>query len=291
MKLRIALVLAILCAPLALTAQVGSATDILTGIVTGPDGKPMANVNVSAQSAETGITRKKTTGTDGRYTLLFPDGGGQYHMEFRSIGFEPVRRNIARQSDEDRLVADAQLGVAVTPQLSSVQVNARTGPGGARDRQPRPTPGETGRTLTTDQLSHLPVDPSDIASIAALAPGVVPIAGTDSTASAFSVAGQRADLNNVTLDGLSFGNFTAPQEGVRSTRVITSTYDPARGQFSGGEIASTTRGGTNSMGGNNIRCGRMELFQRCDPGPGGILRYALHEEPLESKASSQANYF
>ena len=46
MKLRIALLLAVLCAPLAVQAQVGSSTDILTGTVTGPDGKPIANADV-----------------------------------------------------------------------------------------------------------------------------------------------------------------------------------------------------------------------------------------------------
>ena len=88
-----------------------------------------------------------------------------------------------------------------------------------------------------------------MAAIAALAPGVVPVAGSDSTAAAFSVAGQRSTLNNVTLDGLSFGSFSVPAEGLRSTRVITNTYDPARGQFSGGEIASTTRSTNELTGG------------------------------------------
>lgn len=36
---------------------------------------------------------------------------------------------------------------------------------------------------------------------------------------------------------------------MRQTRVITSTYDVARRQFSGGEIASTTRSGTNMLQG------------------------------------------
>src|SRR5437879_7435708 len=36
-----------------------------------------------------------------------------------------------------------------------------------------------------------------------------------------------------------------PQDAIRSTRVVTNTYDVARGQFSGGLVASTTRSGTN----------------------------------------------
>src|SRR6185503_18330083 len=41
-----------------------------------------------------------------------------------------------------------------------------------------------------------------------------------------------------------------PSEATRSTRVITSTYDVSRGQFSGGLIASTKRSGTNNLQGN-----------------------------------------
>ncbi|MGI8507961.1 MAG: carboxypeptidase-like regulatory domain-containing protein, partial [Gemmatimonadaceae bacterium] len=104
---------AIVAAPASAHAQVGATTDIITGRVVGPDGKPMENVTVAVQSAESGITRTKHTDADGRYTLLFPDGGGQYRVEFRAIGFQPVRRNLARQGDEDRLVSDVNLGSPV----------------------------------------------------------------------------------------------------------------------------------------------------------------------------------
>src|SRR5919206_527981 len=78
------------------------------------------------------------------------------------------------------------------------------------------------------QVGRLPIDPSDLALLATLAPGVVGIEATDSTASAFSVAGLRPDANSVTLDGLTFGSPTVPQDAVRNTRVITSSYDVAR---------------------------------------------------------------
>ena len=57
-------------------AQIGGTTDILTGLVVGPDSQPMANVIIEALSLETQITRTTTTNARGRYTLLFPDGGG-----------------------------------------------------------------------------------------------------------------------------------------------------------------------------------------------------------------------
>src|SRR6185312_15153059 len=118
-------------------AQIGSTTDIVTGRVLGPDGKPLENVTVAVKSAESGITRTKRTDADGRYTILFPDGGGQYRIEFRAIGFAPISRNVARQGDEDRLVTDVQIGTQVAAKLSTVTVTARNG---GRDRGAAPTP-------------------------------------------------------------------------------------------------------------------------------------------------------
>ena len=38
-----------------------------------------------------------------------------------------------------------------------------------------------------------------------------------------------------------------PRDAIRETRVVTSTYDVAKGQFSGGEVASSTKSGTNAL--------------------------------------------
>ncbi len=227
-------------APRGATAQVGATTDIITGTVTGPDSQPLAGAVVQAISLETQISRQRTTDARGRFTIVFPDGGGQYQLIARYIGMAPTRLTIARQADEDRLVADIRLGLAAIP-LEPVTVTARRNP---RDGE-RPTPGSTERDLSPQLLARLPIDASDLNTIATLAPGVVGIAGTDSTDAAFSVAGQRTTANDITLDGMSFGSGSVPQDAVRSTRVVTSTYDVARGQFSGGLVASTTRSGTN----------------------------------------------
>ncbi|HEX9221036.1 MAG TPA: TonB-dependent receptor, partial [Gemmatimonadaceae bacterium] len=77
----------------------------------------------------------------------------------------------------------------------------------------------------------------------------IQVPGTDTTKPSFNVAGQPSNQNNITLDGLSFGAGSVPSEAIRNTRVVTSTYDVARGQFTGGQIASTTRGGTNNVQG------------------------------------------
>lgn len=236
------------------------------GKVVGPDATPIAGARVELTSSETGITRRKTTNERGEYSILFPDGGGSYRIKATFLGFAPYTANVVRQADEDRLEHDIRL--TRNPQvLQAVTVRATN----TRDNQnDRPAPGSTERNLSPAQLDRLPVDKGDLNSVATLAPGVVGAAATDSTPASFSVAGQPTSQNQITLDGLSFGSGTVPQEAVRSTRVITSTYDVSRGQFTGGQVASTTRGGT-----NNVQ---------------GVLSYSLRDPSLEFVDESSASF-
>ncbi len=246
-------------------------TDILTGTVTGPGGLPLEGARVEATSLETQITRARLTNAKGQYTIVFPDGGGQYQLAVHYIGMAAAQFRVVRQADEDRLVGNVQLSpVAAT--LARVDVRA-----GARQDN-RPPPGSMERNLTPEMLARLPVDASDLNLIAALAPGVVGLDATDSTTASFSVAGQRPTQNQITLDGLSFAAGTVPQEALRTTRVITNSYDVARGQFTGGEVASTTRGGTNITGGMftySLRAPELEFYD--DAGAAFGQRYTQNQ--------------
>ena len=261
----ICVLLVVLLFPWRAHAQLGATTDIITGTIIGPDSAPIAGVQVLVTSLETGITRTKTTNDRGQYTLLFPDGGGQYRIVTRFIGMAAQELVLARVADEDRLIADFALSAAPT-RLSTVTTQAtpqRPRPG----ENERPTPGSTGRTLSGEQLVRLPIDPSDPNAVALLAAGVVDIAGSDTTTAGFSVAGQRPDQNQITLDGLTFEDAAVPQEAVRTTRVVTSTYDVARGQFTGGLVQSTTRGGTNDRTGSvsySLRDPRLQWSDESD---------------------------
>jgi Carboxypeptidase regulatory-like domain len=232
-------------APVRASAQADAGTDIITGVVTDVDRNPVESATVEAYSLQTEVTRRAHTDVHGRYTILFPDGGGQYRMTARMLGMAPRVALLVRDADEDRLVWDARLGGGGVT-LDTLTVEAR----GRLPAGERPTPGETQRAFTPDQLAQLPIDQTDLASLVGLVPGVLPIAGTDSTASSFSVAGLGPDANAVTLDGLLFGNTSVPQEGLRQTRVVTGTYDVSRGQFSGGLVASISRSGSNVLQGS-----------------------------------------
>ena len=275
MKLfRVLLVILLALTPALGRAQVGSTTDILTGRVLGPDGEPLPDAAVEAVSVETGISRSRATNEKGRWTIVFPDGGGSYRVTIKRLGMAPVTIAMTRQGDEDQLVADVELSPAAA-RLQEVVVRANRGGDPRRGQEA----GSTGSALNPDQLSRMPIDASDLATLATLAPGVVGFDATDSTASAFSVMGQAVDQNSITLDGLTFGSGSVPQEAVRTIRVITNSYDVSRGQFSGGQVASTTRSGTNFLQGSlnySLRNPALELTNPDENGfSGGYIQNQL----------------
>ncbi len=224
-------------------AQAGAGTDVIVGRVTDSSTRaPIAQATVSATSSANGITRIVATSNDGRYQLVFADGGGRYVLRVRRLGYREKSITVVRGAESDRISADVALSIGPLL-LDSVII---------RPADSSRVPGSgTGRTVTQDKVSRLPVDNAgDLAAIAALTPGVVIKPGTDTTSAAFSVAGQRPTQNHITLDGLTYAAGKVPRDAVRSTRVVTSTYDVAKGQFSGGEIASSTKSGTNTRQGS-----------------------------------------
>jgi hypothetical protein len=231
-------------------AQGGNSVDIIVGTVTDATGKPVAGAVVEAFSIETEVTRKGTTNDKGQYRIIIDAGGGQsqYRVSVKAIGKNPVIYNVARQSDDDRIILNVKLGE--TPaKLQDLVANAARRPNPDQNEN-RVTAGESSRSISGEQAMRLPIDASDLAALAALAPGVILTTGTDSTAATFSVAGQSAASNTYVVNGQTTSSTTVPQDAVRSTRVITNSYDVARGNFSGGMVSVTTKGGGNRVTGS-----------------------------------------
>src|SRR2546421_1378257 len=169
-----------LCAVLTVTVPRNAVaqTDIIVGTVTGPDSQPVAGATVEVTSRETGGSRQVVTDARGRFTLLFPDGGGRYELLVRYIGMAPAHVSVGRQGDEDRIVANVQMGLAAIT-MEAVSVTARRSGRGASVGR-----GATGEALSGDELARLPADASDLNTVATLAPAVLAIRGGDtSTAS------------------------------------------------------------------------------------------------------------
>src|SRR5947209_1482852 len=97
--------------------------DIIRGRVIGPDKKAVENVTVTATSLIDQTSRTTKTNKDGRYTIIFAGGGGDYMMAFTTIGFQPSRFEVKREVDEDVLIGDATLSKTAVS-LDAVRVTA-----------------------------------------------------------------------------------------------------------------------------------------------------------------------
>src|SRR5215216_1920618 len=94
---------ALLIAPVAPSQSVAAqdaGADVIRGRVTGPDSLGIENVTVTATSMSSQSARTTRTDRNGRYTILFPGGGGDYLMSFAQLGFQPLRFEIKREGDE-----------------------------------------------------------------------------------------------------------------------------------------------------------------------------------------------
>src|SRR4051794_13767188 len=83
--------------------------DVIRGQVVGPDGKPLEDAKVTATSLSGNVSRSARTDKNGRYTITFPGGEGDYFVEFSAIGYGARKFELKRTADQEILVADAKL--------------------------------------------------------------------------------------------------------------------------------------------------------------------------------------
>src|SRR5690606_10048170 len=203
----------------------------------------------------------------GRYMILFPDGGGRYVLRVTFLGMADVVRTLVREAEEELLVAD------VTMEPEAIRLDSLT----VRAVLPPPTAGRAGEESTMlpqALVNRLPLPDLDPATLALLAEGVIATELDSLTGRmGFSVAGMSELLNQITLDGtvLRAGDLGVPEEGVRLTQITTSTFDASRGGFAGGLVSMTTARGANRAS--------------------GALTYRLADDALQAKASPTVNAF
>jgi hypothetical protein len=128
------LVSALVVASLASIAPVHSVyaqdVDVIRGQVIGPEGKPLEDAKVTATSLSGNVNRTARTDKNGRYTITFPGGEGDYFVEFSALGYASRRFEVKRTADQEILVADARL-LRAAGELETVKVTAQ------RDRPQR----------------------------------------------------------------------------------------------------------------------------------------------------------
>ncbi len=215
--------------------------DIIRGRVTGPDGTAIPSVLVAATTLSGNVSRTARTDRNGRYTISFPGGEGDYWVTFSSVGLSPRRYQVKRTADQEILIADARMApAAVTLEGVSVTQRAVVSRGDTVSdvSGTEKTVDATEGFLNAEQLG-------DLAALASAIPGVQLLLGADGAADAFSLFGLGGDQNNTQLNGLNFGDASLPRDANVQTSLSTSPYDVARGGFSGGQLQVRTRSGSN----------------------------------------------
>ncbi len=232
------LVAAALVAPRPAAAQ---QADVIRGRVFGPDSVPVVGATVTATSISGNVTRSARTDRQGRFTIMFPGGDGDYMVSFAAMGYAKRTFEVKRVADEEILLADAKLTRAAAV-LDAVKVTApreRV----ARGETPAPDVGGTEQGVSNAALPA--ADMGDLAAMAASLPGVQLVPGENGDPNGFSVLGLGADQNSTTLNGMQFGGSSLPRDAAVSTSLVTSPYDVSRGGFSGAQFNLRTRAGSN----------------------------------------------
>ena len=85
----------------AATTASAQVTDVIRGRVTGPDSMPLQGVNVRATSYIGGVAKTTTTDKNGRFTIVFINGEGDYWLDYVKLGFAPRRFEVKKIGDED----------------------------------------------------------------------------------------------------------------------------------------------------------------------------------------------
>ncbi len=213
--------------------------DVIRGQITGVDGSPIEGAHITATSLSGAVNRNGQSDRNGRYTITFPGGEGDYFVTISRIGYIEKRFEIKRTADQDILVADAKLSTALG--LDVVHVVA------PRNRVPRKGAnsdvGGSERPVNSSTVSA--ADQGNLAALAASLPGVTLVPGADGDPSGFSVLGLGSDQNNTTLNGSQFGGGNLPRDAAVTSSLATSPYDVSRGGFSGGQLSVQTRPGSN----------------------------------------------
>jgi hypothetical protein len=242
LPLLLPLLLALALAPAPSPAQ-GVTTAGLTGVVTSEDGAPLEGATVTALHVPSGTQYRAVTRPGGVYTIPNVRVGGPYRVSVARIGFQPrsvenVQLALGESERVDfRLTTQAQ-------QLEAVEVA-----GEATEREVGA--GGAATVIDREQVALLPSVKRSTRDLTRVDPR------SDGN---FSFAGRNWLYNNISLDGSYFGNpfglddpapggqtnaEPVPYDAVDQVQVSLAPFDVRQGGFTGANINTVTKSGTN----------------------------------------------
>jgi hypothetical protein len=237
-------------------AQVTSGS--ISGSVADSSGAFLPGAQVTVIAPSTGLSRIVTTSEGGAFSApnLLP---GTYNIIVEAKGFKKLELTSITLSAADKLDI-GQLVVQVGTTTESVTVAADAG-----QIQLQASSGERSDLITSKQLDNVALNGRNVLDYIKLIPGASSssglfdghVSGTGGN-DAYNINGTRANQREFTIDGASnvdTGNnggthVTLNPDAIEEVKVLTSNYQAEFGKAAGGQIAITTKGGTNQWHGN-----------------------------------------
>ena len=234
-------------------AQVTSGT--IFGRVKDASGAYIPDATVTVKSPETGAQRTVTTDATGGFVVpnMLP---GTYTITIEAKGFKNLETQGVVLSAADKLNA-GEFELAIGTSAESVTVSADAG-----QLQLQSNSGERSDLVTSRQLNDVALNGRNVLDYLKLVPGVSGmvdghVSGTGGLDSV-NINGTRANQHEFTIDGASnvdTGNnggthVTINPDAIEEVKILTSNYQAEFGKAAGGQIAITTKSGTNQWHGD-----------------------------------------
>jgi len=263
------LVLSVLLIGLAATVAAQVTSGSITGTVRDSTGAFIKGARVTVSSTSIGLTRTTTSGADG--VFVFPSiPPATYSITAEFQGFKKLSTTGVVLNAADKLNA-GDFVLQVGTNAESVTVTADAG-----QLQLQSSSGERSDVITDRQLNDVAMNGRNVLDYMKLIPGVVSQSGLpDLHVSTnigqlgnFSINGTRQNEHEYTIDGASnvdTGNnggthVTINTDAIEELKVLTSNYQAEFGKAAGGQLAVTTKSGTNAWHGNGRFFHRHEQF-------------------------------
>jgi len=237
----------------------------ISGIVIDPTGAAIAGAEVLAVNDATRVQYPGKTNQEGIY-LVSNLPPGPYRIQVSKPGFKTIIKPDITLSVQDAFALNFTLPLGEVTEIVTIEggsplVNTES--------------ASVGTVIDRKFVETLPLNGRSFNTLLQLTPGVVIAPSTSDSPGQFSVAGQRTDANNFTVDGVSanFGvgsggflgntgsgstqSFSAlggtsslvSVDALQEFRVETSSFAPEYGRAPGGQVVLVTRSGTNDLHG------------------------------------------
>ena len=247
---------AFLCVPATLLGQ-GVTTAAVSGTVSGQDGAPLTEANVVAVHVPSGTAYRAVARAGGAYNIPNMRVGGPYRVTASRIGYKAhTEENLFLSLGQDLKVDFRLQGQAI--QLEAVEA--------AAERDEVLNAGRTGAATF--------IDPNKVALLPSVKRSTRDLIRLDPRNDGnYSFAGRNWLYNNISLDGSYFNNpfglddpapggqtnaEPVPYDAVEQVQVSVAPFDVRQGGFTGANVNSVTKSGTNQYHGSAYTFGRNE---------------------------------